>query len=209
MRAKIVDAGVNGTAEPREAGDAGPRRSARERREAVARKRARRAKARGQLRWVREVKGLLALGLAGFAAVALYTVDPTRLPGDQWGPVGPVGLWAGWGTFWAVGYAGYLFPGLLAIYGVAAFVPARQPRGWLGLAGLAVLVISMTGILARLSDVLADPGIGSGGMLGWAIAEALAGTVGVVGTWIILAVGLPVGVLLITRASIGSASRGA
>jgi DNA segregation ATPase FtsK/SpoIIIE, S-DNA-T family len=200
---------MNGAAEPREAGDAGARRSARDRREAIARKRARRAKARGELRWVREVKGLLALGLAGFAVVALYTIDPTRLPGDQSGPVGPVGLWAGWSAFWAVGYAGYLFPGLLAIYGAAAFVPSRQPRGWLGLAGLAVLVISMTGILTRLSDVLADPGIGSGGMLGWAVAEALAGTVGIVGTWIILSVGLPVGVLLITRASIGSASRGA
>jgi S-DNA-T family DNA segregation ATPase FtsK/SpoIIIE len=47
-----------------------------------------------------------------------------------------------------------------------------------------------------------------GGLLGWAIAEALGATVGAVGTWILLAVCLSVGALLVTRGSLGSASRG-
>ena len=60
--------------------------------------RRRRARARrpgGDGRWVREVKGILALALAGFGLVALYAFDPTRHPLDQSSPVGPVGLWLG------------------------------------------------------------------------------------------------------------------
>jgi hypothetical protein len=68
-------------------------------------------------RWVREAKGILALALAGFGFVALYAYDPMVHPLDQSSPVGPVGAWLGWGSFQAFGYAGYLFPLLLALYG--------------------------------------------------------------------------------------------
>ncbi len=72
---------------------------------------------REQGRWVREVKGILALALSGFGFVALYAYDPTLHLFDQTSPVGPVGVWLGWAFFWAFGYAGYLFPLLLAGYG--------------------------------------------------------------------------------------------
>src|SRR6185503_11286390 len=172
--------------------------------------RRRRARARrpgGDGRWVREVKGILALALAGFGLVALYAFDPTRHPLDQSSPVGPVGLWLGWAAFWAFGYAGYVFPLLLIVYGAGAFVRAPLARGWPGLAGLALLLISVTSILARRSDTLAEIRIHNGGMLGWAVGEALATTVGSVGSWIILLAILPVAALFITQASLGGVSR--
>ncbi|HEY5724776.1 MAG TPA: DNA translocase FtsK 4TM domain-containing protein [Methylomirabilota bacterium] len=172
--------------------------------------RRRRARARrpgGDGRWVREIKGILALALAGFGLVALYAFDPTRHPLDQSSPVGPVGLWLGWAAFWAFGYAGYVFPLLLILYGAGAFVRAPLARGWPGLAGLALLLVSLTGILARRSDTLAELRVHKGGMLGWAVGEALGTTVGSVGSWIILLAILPVAALFITQASLGGVFR--
>jgi len=109
-------------------------------------------KAKGEPgRWVREAKGILALALSGFGFVALYAFDPTLHPLDQSSPVGPVGAWLGWGSFHAFGYAGYLFPVLLALYGVSAFVRPRMAHGWQAAAGLGILLVSAAGILARAS----------------------------------------------------------
>ena len=107
--------------------DAAPRDPGRE---ALARKRAGKKPRREPGRWVREAKGILALALAGFCFVALYAFDPTVHPMDQSSPVGPVGAWLGWASFWAFGYAGYLFPLLLALYGMSAFVRPRLATGW-------------------------------------------------------------------------------
>ena len=161
-------------------------------------------RAGGDGRWVREVKGILALALAGFALVALYAFDPTRHPLDQSSPVGPVGLWLGWAAFWAFGYAGYVFPLLLILYGAGAFVRAPLARGWPGVAGLVLLLVSVTGMLARASDTLTELRIHKGGMLGWAVNEALSFSVGTVGAWIILLAILPVAALFITQASLGT-----
>ena len=103
-------------------------------------------------------------------------------------------------AFWAFGYAGYVFPLLLIVYGAGAFVRAPLARGWPGLAGLALLLVSVTGILARRSDTLAEIRVHKGGMLGWAVGEALGTTVGSVGSWIILLAILPVAALFITQA---------
>src|SRR5687767_6833536 len=81
-------------------------------RDAGARKRAQKQPRREARRWVREVKGILALAFAGFVVVALYAYDPRREPLDQASPVGPIGAWLGGGFFWAFGYAAYLFPTL-------------------------------------------------------------------------------------------------
>ena len=98
--------------DPREPREAVPKDTARD---APARKRAAKKPKREPGRWVREAKGILALALAGFCFVALYAFDPTIHPMDQSSPVGPVGAWLGWTSFWAFGYAGYLFPLLLAL----------------------------------------------------------------------------------------------
>jgi len=95
----------------------------------LARKRGARKPRREPGRWVREAKGILALALAGFGLVALGAYDPRLHPLDQSSPVGPVGGWLGAASFWAVGYAGYLFPLLLALYGVSAFVRPRVAAG--------------------------------------------------------------------------------
>ncbi len=162
---------------------------------------ARRAR-REQGRWVREVKGILALALAGFSGVALFAYEPTVHLLDQSSPVGPVGVWLGWIFFWAFGYAGFLFPLLLAGYGASAFIRSRMVTGWPAGLGLALLLISATGILTRMSDTLTEQRIHKGGVLGWAVSEALRASVGPVGAWIILLVLIPVAMLLITRISL-------
>ena len=80
-------------------------------------------------RWVREVKGIAALVLAGFGVVALATFDPERVPAVQEGLAGPVGLWLAWALFHAFGYASVLLPVLLGAWGVSSFLrPVRGPR---------------------------------------------------------------------------------
>ena len=187
----------NGAREPREA----PRDGAGKRR--VPRK------GKGEPgRWVREAKGILALALAGFGFVALYAYDPTLHPLDQSSPVGPVGGWLGWGSFHAFGYAGYLFPVLLTLYGVSAFVRPRMAHGWQAGVGLAILLVSATGVLARASDTLAEFRVHKGGVVGWAVSEALRLSIGTVGTWIILLALIPLGVLFVTRIPYSVLSRG-
>jgi DNA segregation ATPase FtsK/SpoIIIE, S-DNA-T family len=159
-------------------------------------------------RWVREAKGILALALAGFGFVALYAYDPTLHPLDQSSPVGPVGGWLGWGSFHAFGYAGYLFPLLLTLYGVSAFVRPRMAHGWQAGAGLAILLVSATGILARASDTLAEFRVHKGGVVGWAVSEGLRLSIGTAGTWIILLALIPLGVLFVTRIPYSVLSRG-
>jgi S-DNA-T family DNA segregation ATPase FtsK/SpoIIIE len=164
---------------------------------------------REQGRWVREVKGILALALSGFGFVALYAFDPTLHLLDQTSPVGPVGVWLGWVFFWAFGYAGYLFPVLLAGYGASAFIRSRMVTGWPAAVGLGLLLLSVTGILTRMSDTLSEQRIHQGGVLGWTVSEALRVSVGRVGAWIILLSIMPVAVLFITRVSLHVMSRAA
>ncbi len=183
----------------------GPRETPRDR--GARRRVARKAKAEPG-RWVREAKGILALALSGFGFVALYAYDPMLHPLDQSSPVGPVGAWLGWGSFHAFGYAGYLFPVLLALYGVSAFVRPRVAHGWQAGAGLLILLISATGILARASDTLAEYRMHMGGVVGWAVSEGLRLSVGTVGTWIILLALIPLGVLFVTRIPYSVLSRG-
>ena len=115
--------------------------------------------------------------------------------------------WLGWGSFHAFGYAGYLFPVLLALYGVSAFVRPRVAHGWQAGVGLLILLVSATGILARASDTLAEYRLHKGGVVGWAVSEGLMVSIGTVGTWIILLALIPVGVLFVTRIPYGVLSR--
>ena len=168
-------------------------------RDETARKRTARKPKRTPGRWVREAKGILALAVAGFAVVAISAYDPRLNPVDQSSPVGPVGDWLGATSFWAVGYAGYLFPLLLVLYGVSAFVHPRLGTGWPALAGLVLLVTSITGMLARASDTVHR--IDKGGVVGWAVSEAFQRTVGTAGAWIVLVALVPLGILFVTQVS--------
>src|SRR2546426_343810 len=97
-------------------------------------------------RWLSEVKGILALAIAGFGLIALATFDPSRPPAGQQSPVGPVGVWLGWAAFQSFGYAGFLFPLLLGAWGASAFVRPPVTRGVLPFTGLAVLLVSAAGL---------------------------------------------------------------
>jgi S-DNA-T family DNA segregation ATPase FtsK/SpoIIIE len=166
-------------------------------REPPARRRARARPPRGPAgRWVREAEGILALAAASFALVALWVFDPRLRPGEQSSAVGPVGTWVGFSLFYAFGYAGYLFPLLLGLSGLAAFVRLRIAIGWAALAGLGVLLLAGAGILGL---ALAGSHAAPGGIVGWAVGQGLALSIGAVGSWIVLAAALPLGLLLVTQ----------
>ena len=163
-------------------------------------------------RWLAEVKGIVALAVAGFGLIALATFDPSRPPAVQQGPVGPVGVWLGWAAFQSFGYAGFLFPILLGAWGASAFVRPPVTRGVLPFTGLVVLLVSSAGLLAQASTALARGAAERhattvGGLVGWAVSTALRTGVGNLGAWLVLLVALPVGVLFVTRISYAAVVR--
>ncbi len=158
-------------------------------------------------RWVREVKGILALAVAGFGLTALVAFDPNLHPMDQASPVGPVGVWLGWFFFSAFGYGGYIVPLLPGLYGVSAFARPTPHRGYPMIAGMAMLTIAVTGVLALASDTLSEVRIHRGGMIGWAVTEILKTSVGGAGTWLVLLAAIAIGLLLVTQISYAALSR--
>ena len=158
-------------------------------------------------RWVREVKAILALALSAFGLTALGAFDPGLSPVDQTGPVGPVGVWVGWFVFGALGDAGYALPVLLALYGVSAFVRPLGRRRPSALGGAAVLTAAASGVLALASDTLVEARIHRGGVVGWAVAELLGRSVGAAGTWLVLLVAFPIGLLLVTQTPYAALAR--
>ncbi len=154
-----------------------------------------------QGRWQREVKGILALALAGFGGFALAFFDPRLAPGDQASPVGPLGVWLGWALFWAFGYAGYLLPLLVAVYGVGVFVHRRMGADWPALVGFACLLVAATGLLARASAGLTAHRMGLGGVFGWGVLSLLRRSVGEVGALLVLLAAVAVGFLFLTQVS--------
>jgi S-DNA-T family DNA segregation ATPase FtsK/SpoIIIE len=162
-------------------------------------------------RWFREAEAIVLLAAAGFGFAALATFDPARPPGEQVGPVGPVGTWLGWVLFRGFGWAGYLFPVLLFVLAGAVFVRPRLGRGWPPAVGLIVLLLTATGLLAQFGAVAGSPPVprvgGPGGVVGWAVVAALRAAVGGLGAWIVLLAGLPVGVLFLTQVSYGALTR--
>jgi DNA segregation ATPase FtsK/SpoIIIE, S-DNA-T family len=180
------------------AAPASERRSSRPRRKKEAR------------RWQREIKGIMLLLSAGFCLIALATFDPVRAPSGQSGPTGPVGVWAAWGLFLALGYAGFLLPLLLTVLGVGIFVRPLAPGGWSPLAGVGMLLVSSTGLLALASSAhwsSAGSEVQAGGVIGWGIVEGLRAVVGEVGTWLVVMASVPVGILFVTQVSYGALSR--
>jgi S-DNA-T family DNA segregation ATPase FtsK/SpoIIIE len=160
---------------------------------------ARRPRKKGSDRWLGELKGIVAVVLALFGALAIATFDPALPPAAQHGPAGPVGTWLGWAFFRAFGWAGFLFPLGLGAWGVSVFMRPLVARGWLSLAGLALLLASATGLLAQAAW--------EGGVVGASIAGGLQASVGNAGAWLLLAGAVPAGLLLLTRVSYAAAGR--
>jgi S-DNA-T family DNA segregation ATPase FtsK/SpoIIIE len=156
---------------------------------------------------VREARGILAVVLAGFAIVSLAVFDPALPPVEQATPVGPVGWWVGWGLFRVLGYGGFLLPLLVGAWGVAAFVRPRVAKGWVPLAGLALLLVAAAGILQQAADTFVAERVTRGGILaaggsvGWMLSAGLHAALGRVGAWLLLIAAVPVGVLLVTQTS--------
>jgi DNA segregation ATPase FtsK/SpoIIIE, S-DNA-T family len=155
-------------------------------------------------RWLREVQGIGALVVAGFGLVALAAFDPSVAPTYQEGLVGPVGLWLAWALFRCFGYAGFLFPTFLAAWGAGTFLRASRARGALPIAGIALLLVTATGILS-----LAAPGRipDDGGLVGWGVSYVLRGALGTAGAWLVLLAALPTGGLLVTQVSYAALGR--
>ncbi len=177
-----------------------------------ARERPRRARRKKEARrWAREARGIALLVIAGFALVALASFDPRRPLAAQQGPAGPVGLWLAWALFAGFGYAALLFPLLLAVLALGIFVRPLAVAGWSPLVGLAVLLVSATGLLmqsasAPVSGAARDP-FQVGGLVGSSVVQLLRMAVGDVGTWFVVVAGVPIGVLFVTQVSYGAFSR--
>jgi S-DNA-T family DNA segregation ATPase FtsK/SpoIIIE len=167
------------------------------------------AKARPRVaaRWVREVEGVVALGLAAYLGVALLSYDPALRWVDQEARVGIVGLWVGWAFFTTVGYAAYLVPVVLMAWAFAAFT-RPVAVGTLSIAvGAALGLLAVTGLLARLSGPARGAWLHRGGWLGWAVSGALRRTLGDVGGLVLLLTLGAVAGLCITQASYAGLSR--
>ena len=160
-------------------------------------------------RWLREAQAILLLAAAGFGLAALATFDPALAPGVQRGPVGPVGVWLGWAFFRALGYAGFLFPLLLVIIALSAFMRPLAAHGWAPFVGLGIIVLSATGLLTETSSYFGPEAAhaGAGGAVGWGVTAGLQASLGEFGTWLVLVAGVPIGVLFITQVSYSAVSR--
>ncbi len=167
--------------------------------------RRRRKKTDGQ-RWLREVKALVGLVVAGLTLVAIATFDPTVGVADQPAPVGRVGVWFGWLIFKVVGHAGLGIPLLLAFWAAATFVRPSVRVRWISLVGLSVLAISATALLDQAS-LAETTGVRAGGLLGWVTAETLRVSLGTVGAWVVPFAGIPIALLCLTQVSYAALSR--
>jgi DNA segregation ATPase FtsK/SpoIIIE, S-DNA-T family len=160
-------------------------------------------------RWLREAKGVVALGLAAYVALALLSYDPTLHWLDQDGRVGVVGLWIGWVMFTAVGYAAYLVPIALGVWGISAFARPLALDAVGPLVGAGLGLIGLTGLLARFSGPSAGVYLHRGGWLGRAVHAALRQSLGDVGGIVALGTLVAVAGLCITQLSYAGLSRGA
>ena len=165
----------------------------------------RRRRTRGSDRWLGEVKGILAILIAGFGLVALLTFDSRLTPAAQNSPTGPIGVWIAWAIFQSFGYAGFLLPILLGAWGASAFVRPLVMRGMLPFLGLAVLLVSATGLLTQA--IAARPNAVAGGIVGRTVTSVLSSGFGNVGTWFALLAAIPIGVLCVTRVSYAALAR--
>ena len=152
-------------------------------------------------RWRRELWGIVALALSAFGLAALAAFDPAVPVAEQQGPVGPVGGWLAWALFWTFGAASYLFPLGLAVHGLQALLRSRLSAGWSGGVGLALLVLSATGLLAYVSGSEGEYGIRRGGIIGLGVTELLRGSVGQLGALLALLTLIPIALLLLTEVS--------
>jgi DNA segregation ATPase FtsK/SpoIIIE, S-DNA-T family len=175
--------------------------------EAPVRRARRNGKRAGRHRWRREAKAIVALAAAVLSLVAVATYDPLLSVAEQSAPVGRVGVWVGWLSYRAFGHADLLLPLLLAFWGAAAFVRPPVTLRWSAAGGASVVIASLTALLDQLSGPLVPAGIRHGGYFGWLVGEALRGSLGNVGAWLVPLAGIPVGLLFVTETSYAALSR--
>jgi S-DNA-T family DNA segregation ATPase FtsK/SpoIIIE len=156
-------------------------------------------------RWAREARAIGALVVAAFAVVALATYRAGAVGG--YGPSGPIGHDLAWTLFQAFGYAGFLFPLLLALWAAGTFIRPLMPRGWAPAVGLAIVLVATTGLLTQSSPALPGEEIRAGGLIGYGLTEGLRSTIGNVGAWLVPLAALPVGILFVTQVSYGAITR--
>ncbi len=150
---------------------------------------------------MREAQAVVAFGVGVYVFLALLSYDPALHWLDQEAQVGVVGLWIGWALFTAVGYAGYLVPLALAGWAVAAFVRPVPAAGVFTLAGVGLGLVGLTGLLARVSGVSGGVYLHRGGLFGRLVDGALRGTLGDLGSVLVLLTIAAVAALCLTQVS--------
>ncbi len=146
-----------------------------------------------QAAWV-----LLLLALVSYTWLDIpWEHSPSNSPTANY--IGPVGAWAAWGVFKLFGLAGFLFPLLLAVWGVLMIVQSGE-RVWprvlwmLGiLSGICVLVDIQSEFWNRMSMERLNLSQMPGGLIGYFLGRLLlTNFLGVVGSAIVC-VGVMVG----------------
>ena len=79
-------------------------------------------------RWVREAQGIVALGLAGFGFVALFSYDPRCIRSTSRARWGRSGSWLGWALFHGLRLRRLPLPGAAHALGVSRLHAARAWR---------------------------------------------------------------------------------
>ncbi len=145
-------------------------------------------------RVAREGLGLLLLLLAIVSAIALVAPTAGAIV-RPWHEI-LTGL-LGWGMAFA--------PPLLAGFAVMLWMKTMPVERWMAASGAAVVAFSLLGIF-HLSVGGGSAAVArgdGGGAIGYGVSALLVGAIGGVGAWIVLALGLVVGLLLYFNMSIG------
>jgi S-DNA-T family DNA segregation ATPase FtsK/SpoIIIE len=170
--------------------------------------------------WLQELMGLIAIGGALLLLISLGTYDPRDpAPFFKAGDAGPARNFIGpVGAFIAellvpqlFGFAALVLPVALAVTGWKLFWcrPLKAPAT--RVVGAALLMLSLTGLLTLSAHTIPLKGekVRAGGAVGELAVSSLAGSLGGVGAFIVLAVMLMAALLLCTQLSFAALAQAA
>jgi S-DNA-T family DNA segregation ATPase FtsK/SpoIIIE len=146
-----------------------------------------------------DLNGLAFILLAVVLLLALISYDRNDVSANTTSPnnlthnyVGRVGAWVVWGLFLSFGAGAWIFPVLLAGFGLANFMPTlAYLRRWRSLAAVVGLMVACVGILALCDSWLPAFGtrkesVGCGGVVGRELnSHVIEYAFGRVGAWLV------------------------
>jgi len=152
-----------------------------------------------------ELAGLLLLGLSallfvcyiGYGPRGVITFSSAAQPAEQ--PLGSAGSVIARASYLSFGWSCLALPTVLLIWGFAWLFHRRAEYIWLGLAGLVLLLFSLSAVF-DLASRAGELGLASpGGIVGSYVADRLTGLFGRIGAFVVSGTVLAIAVLLTTE----------